>query len=153
VFRWLKSIFQRLPSPSEPVTCHEADWFRNFQEKTWESSARFSFLLEICHHHWANLFRFQPQVINCQLKRCFELQEHTERLPSSPLNPLTPELNPSAQRCLTRFYTGDFVLEPCISLIYAWKTNKYTNYSFSLLIVYGSYFMFRHYIAILRECS
>ena len=24
------------------------------------------------------------------------------------LNPLTPELNPSAQRCLTRFYTGDF---------------------------------------------
>jgi hypothetical protein len=23
-------------------------------------------------------------------------------------NPLTPELNPSAQRCLTRFYTGDF---------------------------------------------
>jgi hypothetical protein len=25
------------------------------------------------------------------------------------LNPLTPELNPSAQRCLTRFFTGDFV--------------------------------------------
>jgi hypothetical protein len=24
------------------------------------------------------------------------------------LNPLTPELNPSAQRCLTRFFTGDF---------------------------------------------
>jgi hypothetical protein len=24
------------------------------------------------------------------------------------LNPLTPELNPSAQRCLTRFLTGDF---------------------------------------------
>jgi hypothetical protein len=23
-------------------------------------------------------------------------------------NPLTPELNPSAQRCLTRFFTGDF---------------------------------------------
>jgi hypothetical protein len=23
-------------------------------------------------------------------------------------NPLTPELNPSAQRCLTRFLTGDF---------------------------------------------
>jgi hypothetical protein len=22
--------------------------------------------------------------------------------------PLTPELNPSAQRCLTRFFTGDF---------------------------------------------
>jgi hypothetical protein len=24
------------------------------------------------------------------------------------LNPLTPELNPSAQRCLTRLFTGDF---------------------------------------------
>jgi hypothetical protein len=23
-------------------------------------------------------------------------------------NPLTPELNPSAQRCLPRFFTGDF---------------------------------------------
>jgi hypothetical protein len=23
------------------------------------------------------------------------------------INPLTPELNPSAQRCLTRFITGD----------------------------------------------
>jgi hypothetical protein len=26
----------------------------------------------------------------------------------APINPLTPELNPSAQRCLTRFFTGDF---------------------------------------------
>jgi hypothetical protein len=24
------------------------------------------------------------------------------------LNPLTPELNPYAQHCLTRFFTGDF---------------------------------------------
>jgi hypothetical protein len=24
------------------------------------------------------------------------------------INPLTPELNPSAQRCLTRFFTVDF---------------------------------------------
>jgi hypothetical protein len=39
----------------------------------------------------------------------------------------------------------------CISLIYAWKTNKYTNYSFGLLIMYGSSYMFRHYIAIFRE--
>jgi hypothetical protein len=31
--------------------------------------------------------------------------------------------------------------------MYAWKTNKYTNYSFSLLIMYGSSYMFRHYIA------
>jgi hypothetical protein len=45
------------------------------------------------------------------------------------------------------------LLEPCISLIHAWKTNKYTNYSFSLLIMYGSSYMFRHYIAIFRERS
>jgi hypothetical protein len=34
-----------------------------------------------------------------------------------------------------------------------WKTNKYTNYSFSLLIMYGISYMFRHYSAILRERS
>jgi hypothetical protein len=67
------------------------------------------------------------------------------------LKPLTPELNPFAQRCLTRFLLGILLLKPCISLIYAWKTNKYTNYSFSLLIMYGSSYMFRHYIAIFRE--
>jgi hypothetical protein len=33
------------------------------------------------------------------------------------------------------------------------KTNTYTNYSFSLLIMYGSSYMFRHYIAIFRERS
>jgi hypothetical protein len=35
------------------------------------------------------------------------------------INPLTPELNSFAQRCLTRFFTGILILEPCISLIYA----------------------------------
>jgi hypothetical protein len=35
------------------------------------------------------------------------------------INPLTPELNPSAQRCLTGFLLGILLLEPCISLIYA----------------------------------
>jgi hypothetical protein len=28
-------------------------------------------------------------------------------------NPLTPELNPSAQRCLTRFFTGNFAFFGC----------------------------------------
>jgi hypothetical protein len=71
------------------------------------------------------------------------------------INPLTPELNPSAQSCLMIFFTGNLLLEPYISLIYAWETNKYTynNYSFSLLIMYGSSYIFRHYIAILRELS
>jgi hypothetical protein len=35
------------------------------------------------------------------------------------VNPSTRELNPSAQRCLTRFLLGILLLEPCISLIYA----------------------------------
>jgi uncharacterized membrane protein (DUF2068 family) len=38
-------------------------------------------------------------------------------------------------------------------LLYAWKTNKCTNYSFNLLIKYGSSYMFRHYIATFRERS
>jgi hypothetical protein len=33
------------------------------------------------------------------------------------VNPLTPELNPSAQRCLKRFLLVILLLEPCISLI------------------------------------
>jgi hypothetical protein len=37
--------------------------------------------------------------------------------------------------------------------MYAWKANKYANYSLSLLIMYGSSYMFRDYIAILRERS
>jgi hypothetical protein len=69
------------------------------------------------------------------------------------INPLTPKLNPSEQRCLTRFLLGSLLLEPCISLIYAWKTNKSKNYSFSLLIMYGSSYMFRHYTAIFRKHS
>jgi hypothetical protein len=40
------------------------------------------------------------------------------------INPLTPELNHSPQRCLTRISLGILLLEPSISLIYAWKTNK-----------------------------
>jgi hypothetical protein len=69
------------------------------------------------------------------------------------INTLTPELNPSAQRYLTIFLLGILFLEPCVSLIYAWKSNKRNNYSFSLLITYGSSYKFRHYIANLRERS
>jgi hypothetical protein len=68
---------------------------------------------------------------------------------------------PSKARNLTSYiyiYRRDFLLEilllePCISLTYEWKTNKYINYSFSLLITYGSSYMFWHYIAINRERS
>jgi hypothetical protein len=40
--------------------------------------------------------------------------------------PLTPELNPSAQRCLTIFLLGILLLEPCISLI-LYMREKPTN--------------------------
>jgi hypothetical protein len=69
------------------------------------------------------------------------------------INLLTTELNPSAQRCWRDFLLGILLLEPCISLTFAWKTNKYTNYTFSLSIMYGSSYMFRHYFAIPREGS
>jgi hypothetical protein len=52
------------------------------------------------------------------------------------VNPWTLESNPSTARCVTRYLPGILLLEPSISLIYAWKTNKYTNYSLSLLIIY-----------------
>jgi hypothetical protein len=70
------------------------------------------------------------------------------------VNPITPELNPSAQRCLTRFFSGDFAswtvhfVNMCICV-----KNQEMQHSFSLLIMYGSYYMFRHYIAIFRERS
>jgi hypothetical protein len=85
-----------------------------------------------------------------------ESEADTQQLPLAWkifINPLTPELNHSAQRCLTRFLLGILLLEPCISLIYVWKTNKFNDYSFSLLIMYGSSYMFRHYINLLRERS
>jgi hypothetical protein len=52
------------------------------------------------------------------------------------VNPLKPELNTSAHRCLTRFLLRIFLLEPCISLTYAWKTNKCNKYPFTVLIIY-----------------
>jgi hypothetical protein len=33
---------------------------------------------------------------------------HVILINQSGVNPLTPELNPSVQRCLTRFFAGDF---------------------------------------------
>jgi hypothetical protein len=69
------------------------------------------------------------------------------------INLLMPELNPSAQRCLTRDFTGDFASLTLHFVNICVKTNKYTNYLFGLLIMYGSSYMFRHYIAILRERS
>jgi hypothetical protein len=59
--------------------------------------------------------------------------QNTQRHVTKYINPLTQELNSSAQRCLMSFLLGILLLEPYISLIYAWKNNKCNNYLFSLL--------------------
>jgi hypothetical protein len=63
----------------------------------------------------------------------------------------------SVHSCRSAYFTTAFLvlllLEPSISLIHASKTNKFNNCSFSSLIMYGSSYMFRYYIAIFRECS
>jgi hypothetical protein len=53
--------------------------------------------------------------------RCDAHTEHKRSVQAANfhVNPLTPELNPSAQRCLTRFLLGILLLELCISLTYA----------------------------------
>jgi hypothetical protein len=53
---------------------------------------------------------------------------------------------------LMRYFTGDFAYGT-MHFVHAWKTNKYIYYSSSLLIMYGSSYMFGHYIAIFRERS
>jgi hypothetical protein len=106
-------------------------------------------------HTWQARYSRQVYALMMKLKTLYSERFLLECVQcESAINPLTKELNPSAQRCLTRFiFTGILLLEPYISLIYAWKTNKYTNYSFSLLIMYGSSYMFQHYFAIYRERS
>jgi hypothetical protein len=44
-------------------------------------------------------------AIHSEKKKCITLRGKEIEV----VNPLKPELNPSAQRCLTRFFTGDFV--------------------------------------------
>jgi hypothetical protein len=46
-----------------------------------------------------------------------------------------------------RFSTSIYSTSTCV------KTNKCTNYSFSLLIMYGSSYVFRHHIAVFSERS
>jgi hypothetical protein len=63
------------------------------------------------------------------------------------INTFTSELNPSAQRCRTRFFAGYFTPWTVHFVSICVKNKKRNNYSFSLLIIYGSSYMFRHYIA------
>jgi hypothetical protein len=66
-------------------------------------------------------------------------------------NPLTPELNPSAQRFLTRFITADFSSRTVHFVNVCVKNQQMQQLFICLLIMYGICYMLRHYIAILRE--
>jgi hypothetical protein len=68
-------------------------------------------------------------------------------------NHLTPELNSPHNIAWWDFLLQILLLEPCISLIYVRKANKCNYYSFSLLIMYGSSYMFRQDIASFRKDS
>jgi hypothetical protein len=61
-------------------------------------------------------------------------------------NPLTPELKSSSQPCLTKYFIEDFASWTVHFVNICVKTNKCKNYSFSLLIIYGSstYHVTRH---------
>jgi hypothetical protein len=54
------------------------------------------------------------------------------------INPSTPELNPSAQRCLKRFFTGDFAFLTVHFVNVCVKNQQTQNLLVQLLIMYGS---------------
>jgi hypothetical protein len=62
--------------------------------------------LEVCSLHLSAI------LYNTQFAFCLQLSPFISgsffRQPSTIFKPLTPELNPSAQYCLPRFFTGDF---------------------------------------------
>jgi hypothetical protein len=68
------------------------------------------------------------------------------------VNPLTSELNPSAQRRLTKFFTGDFA-SWTVRFVNICVKNQQMQQLFIQFINYGSSYMFRHYIVIFRERS
>jgi hypothetical protein len=51
------------------------------------------------------------------------------------VNPLTPELNPSAQRCLTRYFTGDFAFWT-VHFVNIWVKNQQIHQLFIQFINY-----------------
>jgi hypothetical protein len=68
-------------------------------------------------------------------------------------NPLTSELNPSAQHSLTRFFTGDFA-SLAVHFVNVWVKNQQMQQLLIQFVNYdGSSYMFRHYISIFRERS
>jgi hypothetical protein len=93
--------------------------------------------------YFLNLFKqIQWQRRSCVLRYAYAGEGHklhSDRYVRSVIqfcmliNLLTPELNPSAQRCLTKFFTGVLFLEPCISLIYACKKQQMQQLSIQFI--------------------
>jgi hypothetical protein len=61
------------------------------------------------------MYHLQEEQNDLKNQRHFSAVVYTCTVPRSAaaslfnlFNPLTPELNPSAQRCLTRYFIGDF---------------------------------------------
>jgi hypothetical protein len=67
-------------------------------------------------------------------------------LPVNSVNPLTPELNPSAQRCLTIFFIGILLHEPHFVNICV-KNQEMQKLFLQFISYICSSYMFRHYIA------
>jgi hypothetical protein len=68
------------------------------------------------------------------------------------LNTLTPELNLSAQRCMTIFFIGEFD-SWTVHFVNIYVKTQQIHQLFIQFNMYGSSYMFRHYIVILRERS
>jgi hypothetical protein len=64
------------------------------------------------------------------------------KVPDSNINPLTPELNPLAQRCLTRFFTGDFA-SWTVHFVNICVKNQQMQQLFIQFIMYCSSYMVR----------
>jgi hypothetical protein len=131
-------LYKNTGSKSEPnITCHSSH----------SPVGLHSFTTRVLHSAVTS-FQFTCYFINEEKVQYFGKDINTC------INPLTPKLNPSAQLCQTRIFSGDFAAWTVhLIKIYAWKPNKCNNYSFILLMMYGSSYMFRHYIAIFRERS
>jgi hypothetical protein len=113
-----------------PVPCHLARVTVCFH---W--SRRIGMMINTCH-------TFATAVLSAPLL-------------SSLFNRLMPELNPSAQRCLTRSFTGDFASSTAHFVnIHVWVKNQQMQQLFIQFINYVWYLIHvRQYITILRECS
>jgi hypothetical protein len=94
---FLDNRFQEVQTDSSCVITNTATSFRRPVSKECVRKNNGYLLYPTTH-------RTQQQVANIT----FEVVQFTSIHPRYAINHLTPELNPSAQRCLTRFFTRDF---------------------------------------------